>query len=256
RSISAVARTVNAAFSSDPLIQWLRPSATPWAHQDATARKWQYRRVQNVMSEGIVLQSASVDQMAREYPRKKYTMQYSDDAVVPEKKAQALISKNTDVPVNQEQDSGAVAFLFPPDGHLPWSLSTMWLTCKLWILEIFNPVRDSSCKDKRVDILMAKHTSGKKALQARYPKLWYLEVVAVHPLLQSRGLGGAVMRAILEQVGGNPIFLECTRQENIGFYEGFGFKTLEEVELTDTPAHANENGKLKYWVMVRETDST
>jgi hypothetical protein len=64
------------------------------------------------------------------------------------------------------------------------------------------------------------------------------------------------MRAILGQVAGNPIFLECTRQENIGFYEGFGFKTIEEVELTDTPAHANEDGKLKYWVMVRETDST
>jgi ribosomal protein S18 acetylase RimI-like enzyme len=103
---------------------------------------------------------------------------------------------------------------------------------------------------------MARHTSGKQALQTQYPKLWYLEVIAVHPSLQSRGLGGAVMRAILEQVAGNPIFLECTRQENIAFYEGFGFKTIEEVELADTPAHANEDGKLKYWVMVRETHST
>lgn len=102
---------------------------------------------------------------------------------------------------------------------------------------------------------MEKHTSGKKALQARYPSLWYLEVIAVHPSLQSRGLGGGVMKAILEKVAGNPIFLECTKQENIGFYEGFGFKTIEEVELTDTPAHEEENGKLKYWVMIRETDS-
>ena len=103
---------------------------------------------------------------------------------------------------------------------------------------------------------MSKHTSSKEALRARYPKLWYLEVVAVHPLLQSRGLGGGVMKAILELAVEDPIFLECTRQENIGFYEGFGFKTREEVELTDTPAHADENGKLKYWVMIREADST
>lgn len=101
---------------------------------------------------------------------------------------------------------------------------------------------------------MSRHTSGKKLLQARYPGLWYLEVIAVHPLLQSRGLGGGVMRAILEQVAGSPIFLECTRQETIRFYEGFGFKTIEDVELTDTPLHADEDGKLKYWVMVRETD--
>ncbi|OKP00429.1 hypothetical protein PENSUB_7886 [Penicillium subrubescens] len=208
------------------------------------------------MTEGIVLQSAGVSQMAREYPRRNNTIECSGAAVVPEKAAQVLNSEDTDIPLNQKHDSGAVVFLFPPNGHLPWSLSTTWLACKMWILEMFKPVKDNSCKDERVDKLMARHTSGKKALQARYPKLWYLEVIAVHPSLQSRGLGGAVMRAILEQVAGNPIFLECTRQENIGFYEGFGFKTIEEVELTDNPAHANEDGKLKYWVMVRETDST
>lgn len=64
------------------------------------------------------------------------------------------------------------------------------------------------------------------------------------------------MGAILEQVEGNTIYLECTRQENIRFYEGFGFKTVEEVELKDNPAHVDEDGKLKYWVMIRETDST
>lgn len=98
------------------------------------------------MAEGIVLQSASVGQMAREYPRKSNTIQYSDGAVVPEKTAQVSNSEDTDIPVNQKHDSGAVAFLFPPKGHLPWSLSTMWLACKLWILEIINPVKDKSCK--------------------------------------------------------------------------------------------------------------
>ena len=97
------------------------------------------------MTEGIVLQSASVGQMAREYPRKNNTIQYSDGAVVPEKTAQVSSSEDTDIPV-RKHDSGAVVFLFPPTGHLPWSLSTMWLACKLWILEIFRPVKDESCK--------------------------------------------------------------------------------------------------------------
>lgn len=93
---------------------------------------------------------------------------------------------------------------------------------------------------------MSRHISGKKLLQAQYPKLWYLELIAVHLSLQSRGLGGSVMRAILEQVAGNPIFLKCTRQENIAFYKGFGFKMIEKVELTDTPAHSDEDRKLNY----------
>ncbi|KAJ5389629.1 uncharacterized protein N7496_000697 [Penicillium cataractarum] len=194
--------------------------------------------------------------MAHEYPRRNKPIEPSEAAITPEKTTRVSVSENTDIPANQKDDAGAVVFLFPPNGHLPRSVSSIWLACKLWLLELFNPVKDESCRDKRVEILMEKHTSGKKALQARYPGLWYLEVIAVHPSLQSRGLGGGVMKSILEKVAGNPIFLECTKQENVGFYEGFGFKTIEEVELTDTPAHEEENGKLKYWVMIRETDST
>jgi predicted N-acetyltransferase YhbS len=77
--------------------------------------------------------------------------------------------------------------------------------------------------------------------------LWYLEVIAVHPALKSRGLGGGVMRWILDQVEGQPIYLECTRRGNVLFYQSFGFRVVEEVELVD-----DEDGqKLVYWVMIR-----
>jgi hypothetical protein len=98
------------------------------------------------MTGGVVLHSASVGHMVRGYPRKNKTTEHSDSAVVPEKTAR--VAEDPDIPVNQKHDSGAVVFLFPPNGHLPWSLSTMWLACKLWILEKFNPVKDNSCKDK------------------------------------------------------------------------------------------------------------
>lgn len=75
--------------------------------------------------------------------------------------------------------------------------------------------------------------------------MWYLEVIAVHPCLQSRGIGGGVMMCILEHVGDQPIYLECTRQENIGFYESFGFQVVGEVELQD------EEQNLKFWAMIR-----
>jgi hypothetical protein len=148
RSILAVARTVNAAFSSDPLIQWLRPGATPWAYQDATSQKWQFRRVQNVMLEGIVLHSATVNQMANEYPRRNKPIELLDGVVSPKKSYEVSVSEDTAIPVDQKEDAGAVAFLIPPDGHLPWSVSLIWLACKLWLLELFNPVKDESCRDK------------------------------------------------------------------------------------------------------------
>ena len=59
------------------------------------------------------------------------------------------------------------------------------------------------------------------------------------------------MGQILDHVGKNPIFLECTRKDNIGFYERHGFEVVEEVELVDEkkPGQAES---IQYWVMVRK----
>lgn len=99
------------------------------------------------MSGGIVLQSASVGQMAQEYPRKKKTTESSDGVVAPEKADQVSTSEDPGFAASHE-DAGAVVFLFPPKGHLPWSLSSMWFACKLWLLETFNPVQDKSCREE------------------------------------------------------------------------------------------------------------
>lgn len=101
-----------------------------------------------MISEGIVLQSASLGQMAHDYPRRNKPIEPSEGAVAPEKITRVSISEDTDIPVNQKDDAGAVVFLFPPGGHLPWSVSSIWLACKLWLLELFNPVKDESCRDK------------------------------------------------------------------------------------------------------------
>lgn len=74
--------------------------------------------------------------------------------------------------------------------------------------------------------------------------------MAVHPLLQSRGLGRNVLEWILKYTGNDPIFLECARRENIGLYESHGFEVVEEVELVDEE-DAGLNQQVQYWVMVR-----
>lgn len=101
---------------------------------------------------------------------------------------------------------------------------------------------------QRVGLLLDKHEASEKNLKKQFlQRLWYLEVVAVHPSLQSRGLGGGVMRWVLEHIHDEPVYLECTREENIGFYRGFGFEVSEVVELVEE----GQQDVFTHWVMVR-----
>jgi ribosomal protein S18 acetylase RimI-like enzyme len=106
---------------------------------------------------------------------------------------------------------------------------------------------------QRVGVLMEKHDESVKLLEAKTPKqkLWYLEVIAVHPSLQSRGLGGGVMRWVLEHIQDEPIYLECTREENVAFYESFGFEVAEVVKMFEDGSESDSDHGFKHWVMVR-----
>lgn len=116
--------------------------------------------MQNAISEGIVLQSASVGQIAHEYSRKNKKIEPSDGAVAPEKIAQVSAFEDPDIAANQ-REAGAVVLLYPPTEYLPWSLSSMWLSWKLWLLELFNPVKDISCKDEvRAPSFSVKQNTG------------------------------------------------------------------------------------------------
>lgn len=55
QAISAAARCISLAFSSDPLICWLRPGAVPWGRLGAETMKWQERRVRRALADGYVL---------------------------------------------------------------------------------------------------------------------------------------------------------------------------------------------------------
>lgn len=103
---------------------------------------------------------------------------------------------------------------------------------------------------------MSSHTKSLSSLQRQYKQfLWYLEVIAVHPSLQSRGIGRNVMNGVLENVRNQPVYLECTQQGNIGFYESFGFRVIEEVELIDEESN-NESATVKYWAMIRADEGS
>jgi ribosomal protein S18 acetylase RimI-like enzyme len=77
------------------------------------------------------------------------------------------------------------------------------------------------------------HAAAASELRALYPlnSLYYLEIAAVHPDSQGLGVGGKLMRAINEQLGDSPCFLECTNVKNVPFYEKYGFQMVQEREL-------------------------
>ncbi|PIG89344.1 GNAT family N-acetyltransferase [Aspergillus arachidicola] len=221
-SISAVAQTITLSFVGDPLIRWLRPSAAPWSTQQHETTKWQYRRVQQAILEGIVLRSTPATQLAQEFPTRSQ---------------QDPLTSVTEINDDKEwPGAGAVALLFPPKSRQTWTLNKMVLAVKLWFLSWFDRVSDNGADEKRVEILLDAHDRALKMITTRYnvKDPWYLEVVAVHPSLQGRGLGKVMMERILDYVGHAPVVLECTAERNVGFYTTLGFQVIEKVELADS----------------------
>lgn len=74
--------------------------------------------------------------------------------------------------------------------------------------------------------------------------------MTVQAALQSRGLGGTTLRWILDYVGDDPIYLECTRKDNTGLYENIGFEVVEEVKLVGEAA-PGPNGRVQSLVVRR-----
>lgn len=99
------------------------------------------------MSQGRLFQSATVDQMAREFPRKSEIPPSPEDRSATSKKTPrvSVVSDGTGAMANSE-DAGAVVFLFPPKQHFEWSLARFWIACKLWFLEYVNLAQDKGCK--------------------------------------------------------------------------------------------------------------
>lgn len=75
------------------------------------------------------------------------------------------------------------------------------------------------------------------ALNEHRPKepFWYLHVAGCDPAAQGRGYGSAVVRAGLELAAGLPAYLETANEQNLPFYQNFGFSVVEEWHVPDGP---------------------
>ena len=70
-------------------------------------------------------------------------------------------------------------------------------------------------------------------IDERVPEdVWYLDMIAVDPARQGRGIGSALMRVGLERaaIGSADAFLETAVPRNVSYYERFGFRVVETGE--------------------------
>ncbi len=101
------------------------------------------------------------------------------------------------------------------------------------------------------DTCLAKYTqiTGGMAEQTEKvvpPGSWYLSIVGIAPAYQGQGLGGRLIRPILDKTDelGLHTYLETFTLRNMRFYQRLGF---QEASAFDEPGT-----KSPYWVMIRE----
>jgi ribosomal protein S18 acetylase RimI-like enzyme len=99
--------------------------------------------------------------------------------------------------------------------------------------------------------MMQSHEEFQDKMKKRYPpnSLYYLEIAAVKPDTQGMGVGKAIMEWVVSEVGNSPCFLECTDKKNVGFYEKFGFRLVEEGKLVQ---EGDEAFSTTFYYMVRD----
>ncbi|MCB2147573.1 MAG: GNAT family N-acetyltransferase [Deltaproteobacteria bacterium] len=78
------------------------------------------------------------------------------------------------------------------------------------------------------------------------PNSWYLSIVGIAPPFQGRGLGGTLIRPILDETDEMSLYtyLETFTPRNMSFYRRLGF---QEAGAFDEPGV-----NARYWVMIRE----
>ncbi len=75
---------------------------------------------------------------------------------------------------------------------------------------------------------------------------WYLATLGTDPSVQGRGVGSTLLASMLERVDaeGTPVYLECSKEQNVSFYSRFGFTVTKELNAVQ--------GGPRIWLMWRE----
>ncbi|KAL5593485.1 hypothetical protein FOBRF1_012587 [Fusarium oxysporum] len=215
-SIKTAAEIISLSFASDPLIRWLsRDRSGPgWETLTPTLQQWQEARLREYAVRGIAMEAVTMDDTHR---------------------------------------SVGSCFLFPPRPVYRW-LNPLWWPSYLrvlwdeWWVQPTEPfclekviqlaqvnISRSNKPSQRIGIMMESHNDFEERIKKKYPpnSLYYLEIAAVRPDTQGMGVGKTIMQWVMQKIGDDPCYIECTDRNNVAFYVKYGFEVVEEKKLVD-----------------------
>jgi GNAT superfamily N-acetyltransferase len=101
-----------------------------------------------------------------------------------------------------------------------------------------------------VNVRIPRSLRGFKAIETAHPRAphWYLSVLGTDPPAQGKGVGRTLVQPVLDRCDreGLGAYLESSKEQNIPYYERFGFTVTGEVRLPDGPL---------VWPMWRDPDA-
>lgn len=115
-------------------------------------------------------------------------------------------------------------------GAAAWAAPDRWKTRPFEAARIGPPIlRAIGPHDLRMRL------AALASLERHHPRdlHWYLEILGSDPTMRGQGIGGSLMVPTLERCdrGGMPAYLESSKEENIPFYERFGFRVTGELHM-------------------------
>ena len=130
-AVLEAAKTISLAFSSDPLIRWLRPRGRPWGELEQNSLRWQSRRIQEAIHQHIVVRLVP------------------NSATASLRHKREGLSVETDLVFNgSDRDFGALALLYPPRATPSFNISRWFWRIRMWLLNKIDPVEDKGTNPK------------------------------------------------------------------------------------------------------------
>lgn len=113
-----------------------------------------------------------------------------------------------------------------------WSGMKMGSSIAKTVEEVFKPVD----QDRQENMI------GKK--------YYYLQIIGVAENFQGQGFGSQLLNALIQkgETAERQLYLETETEENVQFYQGFGFEVIKKIELPMI--------NLPMWEMVREVEKS
>ena len=132
----------------------------------------------------------------------------------------------------------AVALWMPPGRDMRfWGMVRSGLALPRFVMSLPGEER------RQITAVLGQLSRHRKRLMPQ--PHWYLSAIGVDPASQRRGFGTALVRSgtARADADGTPVYLETETEDNVRYYQRFGFQVAEQIEA--------DGLELPIWLLIR-----